>query len=33
MNAKLKTEAGNDIEKDFFKLINDAVFQEKQRKM
>ena len=32
MNTKLRTEAKNDFEKDFFKLINDAVL-EKQWKM
>ena len=26
MNAKLKTEAKNDFEKDFFKLMNSPVF-------
>ena len=27
MNAKLRTEAKNDFEKDFFKLINNSVFE------
>ena len=26
MNTKLRTEAKNDLAKDFFKLINDSVF-------
>ena len=26
MNTKLRTEANNDFEKDFFKLINNGVF-------
>ena len=26
MNTKLKTDAKNDFKKDFFKLINNAVF-------
>ena len=27
MNAKLRTDAKNDFEKDFFKLINNSVFR------
>ena len=27
MNTKLRTEAKNDLEKDFFKLINNDVFE------
>ena len=29
MNIKLRTEAENDFEKDFFKLMNNSVFGEK----
>ena len=29
MNTELKTEAKNDVVKDFFKLMNNAVFRKK----
>ena len=33
MNTELKTEAKNDVVKDFFKLMNNAVFRKKMENL